>query len=57
VSLKIINDPFPLGQEVASGLESIQGFLLAFGVGIVYIIVAPAIIRNIVEEREKNQKN
>lgn len=57
VQLKIINDPFPLGKDFSAGLEAIQGFLLAFGVGIVYICVAPNIIRVVVEEREKNLKN
>lgn len=57
VSLKIINDPFPLGQIVASNLESIGGFLLAFGIGIVYITSAPSIMNNIILEREKNLKN
>lgn len=54
VSLKIINDPFPLGEQVESRLGAIQGFLLGFGMGIVYIIVAPSLVRNIVEEKEKN---
>jgi hypothetical protein len=57
VQLKIINDPFPLGQQVESGLSSIQGFLLAFALGIVYIIAGPSLVRNVVEEREKALKN
>lgn len=57
VSLKIINDPFPLGRNYNSALGSVQGFLLSFGMGIVYIIVAPSLVRNVVEEREKNLKN
>ena len=31
--------------------------MLAFAIGVVYICVAPNIIRVVVEEREKNQKN
>lgn len=57
VSLKLINDPFPLGRNVESGLSAIQGFLLGFGLGIVYVIVSPSLVRNVVEEREKGQKN
>lgn len=57
VSLKLTNDPMPLGRNVESGLSAIQGFLLGFGLGIVYIIVAPSLVRNVVEEREKGQKN
>jgi hypothetical protein len=57
VRLKILNDPFPLGQQVESGLSSIQGFLLAFALGIVYIIAGPSLVRNVVEEREKALKN
>lgn len=57
VQLKIINDPFPLGRQVESGLSSIQGLLLGFGLGIVYIIAGPSLVRNVVEEREKALKN
>ena len=57
VQLKIVSDPFPLGQRVESGLGAIQGFLLAFGLGIVYIIAGPSLVRNVVEEREKALKN
>jgi hypothetical protein len=57
VSLKITNDPFPLGRQFESGISSIQGFLLGFGIGIIYIIVAPSLVRNVVEEREKSLKN
>lgn len=53
VQLKLINDPMPLGRNIESGLSAIQGFLLGFGLGIVYIIVAPSLVRNVVEEREK----
>ena len=47
----------PLGRTADSALQGYQGFLLAFGLGIVYIIVAPSLVRNVVEEREKGQKN
>lgn len=57
VKLKLTNDPLPLGRDVESGLSAIQGFLLAFGIGITYIVVAPSLVRNVVEEREKSQKN
>lgn len=57
VKLKLTNDPLPLGRDVESGLSAIQGFLLAFGLGITYIVVAPSLVRNVVEEREKSQKN
>ena len=57
VKLKIINDPLPLGRQVESGLSSIQGFLLGFGLGIIYIIAGPSLVRNVVEEREKALKN
>lgn len=57
VSFKIINDPYPIGNQAESRLSSIQGFLLGFGMGIIYIIVAPSLVRNVVEEREKNLKN
>lgn len=57
VNLKIINDPLPLGRQVESGLSSIQGFLLGFGIGIVYVIASPSLVKNVVEEREKNLKN
>jgi hypothetical protein len=57
VQLKIHNDPFPLGQQVESGLGSIQGFLLAFALGIAFIIAGPSLVRNVVEEREKALKN
>lgn len=57
VQLKLTNDPMPLGRNVQSALGGLQGYLLGFGLGIVYIIVAPSLVRNVVEEREKGQKN
>lgn len=47
----------PLGRNVESALGSFSGFLLGFGLGIVYVIVAPSLVRSVVEEREKGQKN
>lgn len=57
MSLKITNDPFPLGEQFASGLEGIQGFLLGFGVGIMYLINQPSLLQSVAEEREKSLKN
>jgi len=57
VSLTLFNDPFPLGRDFETGLQSIEGFLMAFGIGIVYIIVSPSLLRNVVEERELGLKN
>lgn len=57
VSLKIINDPLPLGRTFESSLGSLAGFLLGFGLGIVYIIVGPSLVKNVVQEKELNLKN
>lgn len=52
-----MNDPFPLGEQFASGLDGVQGFLLGFGIGIMYLINQPSLLQSVAEEREKSLKN
>lgn len=57
VQYKLVHDPLPMGKDIAALFDSIQGFFIGFALSIVYIIVAPSLVRAVVEEREKGQKN